>query len=549
MISMHQIVAFMVDQPLFTLFMSLALGYALGNVKFPRGFTLGPIIGTLIVTLIIGQVGSFPQDEFLGTICFGTFMFAVGYRIGPSFITSMKMFGSRIILVSLFWLGSAFIVAWLFFKGLHIGPGVAGGTVAGALSQSTVIASTIQTIGHLSVSSELRSTYEAQVPIAYVLTYVFGTTGVIIFLRDIAPKMLHISLAEQGSKMARKYNFHEHKNQETNRRTFRLNPNSLFVGMNVKRAQTVLGNQAVIVGIQREGQVKVAFEGVLQAQDDITIMGFLPTFNSPQLAGLDEIATPNEMPQERRFILAKGFSARQLTVLQGHGIFVNPLIPPERSYQTQVAQLQVGDCVQLADNGLSTILNGLGKWQADRQKINFVVYALSLGGAALLGLIGFQLNGIPMQLGNGTAALIMGLLFSTWITRHPEHENIPLTVIDFMQSFGLTLFIATVGLKSAQAFTSAIASMGLGILMIGIAISIIPHLLTLLFGRYVLRLEPLALLGALTGVGTIATAMNEISLRAGQDGGAYFASAFPLPFVLGNIIITLFGPLFVALLA
>ena len=62
-------------------------------------------------------------------------------------------------------------------------------------------------------------------------------------------------------------------------------------------------------------------------------------------------------------------------------------------------------------------------------------------------------------------------------------------------------------------------------------------------------MEPLALLGALTGSGTSAASMSEIVQKAGPEGGAYFAAAFTPAFVVGNIGITLLGPIFVALLA
>ena len=53
----------------------------------------------------------------------------------------------------------------------------------------------------------------------------------------------------------------------------------------------------------------------------------------------------------------------------------------------------------------------------------------------------------------------------------------------------------------------------------------------------------------MTGSGTIAAAMNEISQKAGPEGGAYYAAAFTPAFVVGNIGITLLGPILVALLS
>lgn len=191
----------------------------------------------------------------------------------------------------------------------------------------------------------------------------------------------------------------------------------------------------------------------------------------------------------------------------------------------------------------------MGRWHTDEAAINYTLFSLGIGGASLLGILGLKLNGIPLQLGNGTAALIMGLVLSSWINRHRDYKSIPETVTTFAQSVGLTIFVGTVGLQSAQAFTSAIQSLGWGVLVVGAIITIAPHLLTLLFGRYVLRMEPLALIGSLAGSGTSAASMSEVVQKAGLEGGAYFAAAFTPAFVVGNIGITLLGPIFVALLA
>ena len=61
----HSIVHFMVSNQVFTLFICLAIGFLIGNYKIAGKFNIGATVGTLIVTLIVGQVGSFPRDEML----------------------------------------------------------------------------------------------------------------------------------------------------------------------------------------------------------------------------------------------------------------------------------------------------------------------------------------------------------------------------------------------------------------------------------------------------------------------------------------------------
>ena len=147
------IIHFMVNNQTFTLFICVALGFAIGSYKIAGRFNIGATVGTLIVTLIVGQIGAFPRNEMLGTIFFGAFMFSVGYRIGPQLLVSLKLFGIRIIIASLFWMLVAFFVSWGLFVAFKIGPGIAAGVISGSLTQSATVASSLQTIGSLPVSN------------------------------------------------------------------------------------------------------------------------------------------------------------------------------------------------------------------------------------------------------------------------------------------------------------------------------------------------------------------------------------------------------------
>lgn len=547
----HSIVHFMVSNQVFTLFICLAIGFLIGNYKIAGKFNIGATVGTLIVTLIVGQIGSFPRDEMLGTIFFGAFMFSVGYRIGPQLLVSLKLFGIRILIASIFWMVVAFLVGWSLFSAFKIGPGIAAGVISGALTQSATVASSLQTIGSLPVSQSVRATYEAQLPVAYALTYVFGTLGVIIFLRDLAPKILGISIAEQGPKMAEHYHFHAKNPNPTWRRTYRIADDSLLVGKTLEEFNRRSNYRIIGLAAFHDGKMTDHLEYQLQVGDLLTVIGYAVHFDRlMRVPGLTEVLTPTNAPRERAFVLGKNFKPGELALLRQHGVFVN-IQDPISGNQQLINQLRPGDVISLTGNTSRTkaILKKMGRWKAADTAMNYSLFSLGIGCASLLGIIGLKLNSIPLQLGNGTAALIMGLILSSWIERHRDRKSIPVTVTSFLQSFGLTLFVGTVGLQSAQAFTSAIKSLGIGVLFIGAMISIMPHLLTLFFGRYVLKMEPLALIGAMTGSGTIAAAMNEISQKAGPEGGAYYAAAFTPAFVVGNIGITLLGPIFVALLS
>jgi len=81
--------------------------------------------------------------------------------------------------------------------------------------------------------------------------------------------------------------------------------------------------------------------------------------------------------------------------------------------------------------------------------------------------------------------------------------------------------------------------------VMGLVCSLIPHTVAILFGRYVLRMNPLILLGACAGAGTITAA-----LRAVQDASdsKLPALGYTVPYAIGNILLTAWGPVIVALM-
>jgi len=71
-----------------------------------------------------------------------------------------------------------------------------------------------------------------------------------------------------------------------------------------------------------------------------------------------------------------------------------------------------------------------------------------------------------------------------------------------------------------------------------------PHVMAVLFGRYVLNLNPVILLGACAGAGTATAA-----LRAVQDeaDSKLPALGYTVPYAIGNILLTAWGPVIVML--
>jgi putative transport protein len=102
-----------------------------------------------------------------------------------------------------------------------------------------------------------------------------------------------------------------------------------------------------------------------------------------------------------------------------------------------------------------------------------------------------------------------------------------------------------VGLSAGPSFIAGLQKTGISLVLVGLVSALLPHTLGILFGRYVLKMEPLIVLGACAGAGTITAA-----LRAVQDEARSRVSAlgYTVPYAIGNILLTAWGPVLVAMM-
>jgi len=108
----------------------------------------------------------------------------------------------------------------------------------------------------------------------------------------------------------------------------------------------------------------------------------------------------------------------------------------------------------------------------------------------------------------------MGLAMGWRNSTHPEFAFIPSGAIEFMKSIGLAAFVAMIGLKAGPVFVDAIREIGLQVFLGGIVVTLVPQLVGLLVGRYLLGLNPLLLLGALAGAQTMTAGLAALQERS-----------------------------------
>ena len=140
----------------------------------------------------------------------------------------------------------------------------------------------------------------------------------------------------------------------------------------------------------------------------------------------------------------------------------------------------------------------------------FVGTGIFLGG--LVGLLSVVVGGVPLTLTASGGALVMGLVFGWLRSVYPFFGRIPEPAIWIFDTLGLCMFIGIVGLSAGPSFVSGLQKTGVSLVVVGLVSALLPHTVGILFGRYVLKMNPLIVLGACAGAGTITAA-----LRAVQD--------------------------------
>ena len=547
---------YLIANPVISIFVCLALGYLIGKLKI-KSFTIGATVGTLLVGLLISLVfkgaGTYQIDGTVKTIFFSLFIFAIGYEVGPSFFASLKSSGLKIIILSLFFAVAAFAVSIVLFKAFGIGAGEAGGILAGSLTQSAILGTADSTMKGMLSGTELK-TAESQMAIAYALTYVFGTVGVVVFLKNGAAKLIGVNLTDTVKKKIDQTNFHESSSENTvvgniKARAFCIENGAEFIGKTIGSVEEQYGDDLTITQIIRKGKkVNLASDVQLLEGDTVTIIGLLDAvlhFEAPGMKETDDSEALKLDVIKQEIVLTNHFSLDVIKHLSENGIVIserkrdNNVLSEDQALKALDHLTLVGPKALIAK-----VVKKLGyvKDTGTETDVSFISMGLVVG--LLIGAISFVVSGIPITLGSGGGALIGGLLFGYYQDKHSNYGLMPKATRWFCKSVGLNLFIAIVGLTSGASFLSALQSMGVKVLLIGVLVTILPHIASVYFGRFVLKLDAVDIIGALCGAGTCTAALNGV---VEEYESSIFAVAYTPGYAMGNILLTVLGPLVVAM--
>jgi putative transport protein len=187
------------SNPELAVFLTLAIGFAIGRVKF-GSFSLGIVVGTLLAGVLIGQL-DIKVPGIVKQIFFALFLFTTGYKVGPQFFRGLKADAIPQMVLTVVLCVVCLLTAFGFAKLLGFDVGTAAGLLAGAFSESTVIGTAGEAIQRLAIPDAEKTALLNNIPVAYAVTYLIGTASLVWFIPTIGPKLMGINLREEGKRM------------------------------------------------------------------------------------------------------------------------------------------------------------------------------------------------------------------------------------------------------------------------------------------------------------------------------------------------------------
>jgi putative transport protein len=556
---------FLVKYPELAVFLAISIGYMIGSVKV-GGFNIGPVTGSLFAGILIGQFADVPIAGMAKSFLFLLFLFGIGYSVGPQFLQALKRDGLKPVLLAVVVCVTGLLTATIIAKALGLDPGFAAGLVSGSLTESPAMGTATEAINALPLAEEVRTQFVAHVAVADAVCYVFGAVGVILFCSVVGPRLLGIDLATEAVKLEKELGITRMAPGVTSAwhrfelRCYQIRQNAPIAGLTVAAAEAIMPDLRLFVQRVRRG------ETILEAIPELVIRPGDVVAVSGRRESLVEVLDPRADEVEDRELLdipvsvadvlmtSRDFTGRSIAEIAkedwAHSLYLRAITRGNQDLPLAPGILiERGDVLRLVgpEAVVSRAAKRLGVVIAPTTSTDFVVLGLAIFIGGLIGvLVTIPVGDMRISLSTSVGTLLVGLVVGHLRTRFPLFGRIPDGAVSLMTALGLAAFVAMTGLHAGPVFVSAIAEAGIGLLFGGMIVTIMPMLVGLYVGRYLLRMNPILLLGGLAGAQTMTAGMAAVQDRSGSPVAVLgYTPAVPI----GHILLTTWGTVIVGLIA
>ena len=551
--------------PEIAIFLTLGLGYYFGKFTF-KGVGLGAVTATLLAGVLIGQMG-ITISQPLKAFAFLMFLFAVGYSVGPQFVRGVARDGLPQAIFSAVQCALCLGIPVVIAKMAGYDLGYAAGLYAGSQTISASMGLATDAINRLGMEADKAKAMLDGMPVAYAVTYMFGTLGSALVIALLGPKLLRMNLPAACKEYEEKFGGTKEMGgagsawHRWELRAFRVQKDGKAVGLRAAEAEAMVPDARVFVQrIRRNGTIEEATaDTVLQEGDVVAVVGAREVLVKLIGEGAKEVDDPELLNVPVAgvdvYVTSKAVDGKTLVELAGlpgaRGVFLRkitrgatattiPILPNTQVQRADILTL-VGRTQDI--NAITKVL-GVADRPTDVADMAFVGIWIVIG--ALIGSLTLKIKGVPLTLSTAGGALAAGIVGGWLRSVRPSFGRIPSPTVWFMNSVGLNIFIAIVGISAGPGFVNGLKTQGIGLFLWGALATTLPLVLGLFIAKYLFRFHDALTLGIVSGARTTTAALGLVCDIAKSDVPAL---GYTVTYAVGNILLTIWGMIIIMLLS
>ncbi len=551
--------------PEIAIFLALALGFLVGGVKIGK-FSLGNVTGVLLAGVLIGQL-NITISPNVKSVFFLMFLFAVGYSVGPQFFRGLKSDGLPQVFFAVILCATCLLSAVIAAKVAGYNIGQAAGLLSGACTISAVLGVASDTIRQIGLSSDQQKAMVDAMPVAYAVTYVFGTAGSAWFLASIGPKLLRVDLAKECAEYEAKMGGAGDAGDQMTAyrrfttRAYELKADSKWAGKTVGDFEAQFTERRCYIMRMRH-KLKIAEatpQTIIKPGDILGVAG------PRELVLEHEADLGHEVDDSELFnfpiqildvvITSKKIAGKTLKEIRdseegrgARGVFLRKLIRggQEMPFNPGI-KIDRGDVLQIVGStrDVERAASELGYADRATDKTDMVFMGLGIVIGALVGAIVVKIGQVPLSLSTSGGALFAGLVCGWLRSVNPTFGRIPGPALWVFNNIGLTTFIAVVGITCGPSFVAGLKTAGISLFLWGVFVTTMPFIVGIFAGKYIFKMHPGIILGACAGARTTTAALGAIQDEARSKVPAL---SYTVTYAVGNVLLITWGVVIVLMM-
>ena len=550
------------------IFLTIAAGFWIGKIKVGQ-FSLGIVTSVLLGGVLAGQL-NITIEEPVKSVFFLLFLFAIGYKVGPQFFRGLKKDGLPQVGFAVLMCVGCLVITWILALIMGYNAGEAAGLLAGAQTISAVIGVADDTINGLNISTEQKNNMINIIPVAYAVTYIYGTAGSAWVLSSLGPKMLgglekvkaacKELEAKMGTSEADEPGF-EHARRPVVFRAYTIENDWFGNGKTVEQLESYFISQGKRLFVERMRHNHTIINEILPGQllqkgDEVVLSGRREFAIGEEDWIGEEVIDPQllDFPVEVLPVMIhkKPYANRKLEFIRKqpfmHGVSVRRIkragIDIPVFAQTMVDS---GDTLELVGlkKEVETAAKQLGYIDRPTNATDMVFVGIGILIGGVIGALAIHIGGVPISLSTSGGALIAGLVFGWLRSKHPTFGQIPESSLWVLNNVGLNMFIAVVGISAGPSFIQGLKEVGPMLFIIGILATSLPLLLGLILARYVFHFHPALALGCTAGARTTTAALGAIQEAVDSETPSL---GYTVTYAVGNTLLIIWGVVIVLLM-